>query len=57
MSLDDVGTTLLDRRIAGEVLRPADAGFARARAEAVFNGDIRRQPALIVRPTSTEDVR
>ena len=57
MTLDDVATTLLARRIAGEVLRPADAGFAQARAEAVFNGDIRRQPALIVRPTSTEDVQ
>lgn len=57
MALDDVAIGLLDRRIAGSVLRPADAGFAQARAEAVFNGDIRRRPALIVRPASTEDVR
>jgi FAD/FMN-containing dehydrogenase len=56
MTLDDAAITVLDQRIAGAVLRPADADFTRARAEAVFNGDIRRQPALIVRPTSTEDV-
>jgi FAD/FMN-containing dehydrogenase len=56
MTLDDVATTSLDQRLAGEVLRPADVGFARARADALFNGAIRRQPALIVRPASTEDV-
>jgi FAD binding domain/Berberine and berberine like len=56
MTLDDVAITVLDQRLAGEVLRPGDARFARARADAVFNGDIRRQPALIVRPTSTDDV-
>jgi FAD/FMN-containing dehydrogenase len=41
---------------AGEVLQPADDGFAAARAAAVWNGDITRQPALLVRPTSNADV-
>jgi FAD/FMN-containing dehydrogenase len=40
----------------GEVLQPADPEFAQARAEAIWNGAIKRQPALIVRPTSTEGV-
>ena len=39
-----------------EVLAPADAAFARARADAVWNGDITRSPALLVRPTSDAGV-
>jgi FAD/FMN-containing dehydrogenase len=56
MPLDD--STIVDfaRSFPGEMLRPADPAFARARAEAIWNGAITRQPALIVRPTSTEDV-
>jgi hypothetical protein len=38
------------------VLAPTDAGFAQARAEALWNGAISHQPALITRPTSNEDV-
>jgi FAD/FMN-containing dehydrogenase len=39
---------------AGEVIRPGDDGYDSARA--VWNGSIDRRPALIVRPTGTEDV-
>jgi FAD/FMN-containing dehydrogenase len=56
MALDDDGITALHATFAGEVLLPTDAGFAQARAEALWNGDILHQPALITRPTSNEDV-
>jgi FAD/FMN-containing dehydrogenase len=56
MALDDAAISRLREVLGGEVLQPTDAGFPAARAEAVWNGDITRQPALIVRPTSTEDV-
>lgn len=56
MPLDDPTTSGFTRSFSGEVLRPRDAGFAAARAEAIWNGAITRQPALIVRPTSTEQV-
>jgi len=39
---------------AGEIVRPDDAGYDAARA--VWNSMIDRRPALIVRPTSTDDV-
>lgn len=41
---------------SGDVLRPDDEGFPAARAAAVWNGDITREPALLVRPTSSADV-
>jgi FAD/FMN-containing dehydrogenase len=56
MTLDDSAITALRATIAGEVLSPTDAGFARARAEVLWNGNIAHQPALITRPTSNEDV-
>ncbi|GAB3198497.1 FAD-binding oxidoreductase [Geodermatophilus arenarius] len=56
MPLDHAVLTRLARSVAGEVLQPADPGFAAARAGAVWNGAITRQPALIVRPTSAEEV-
>jgi FAD/FMN-containing dehydrogenase len=56
MPLDDAAITEFQQGFGGEVLRPDDDGFAPARAAAVWNGDITRRPALIVRPTSTDDV-
>src|SRR4051794_1374948 len=52
----EAAITRLRRTVAGEVLTPADDGFGQARAEAIWNADITRQPAAIVRPTSAEDV-
>jgi FAD/FMN-containing dehydrogenase len=52
----DAAIADIRRTVAGEVLTPADDGFDRARAEAIWNADIRRQPAAIVRPASAEDV-
>ena len=46
--------TSLPDRFAGEVLRPGDRGYDEARV--VWNGMIDRHPALIVRPTSADDV-
>jgi FAD/FMN-containing dehydrogenase len=56
MTPTDDATTALRATFGGEVLAPADAGFAQARAEALWNGDITHRPALITRPSSTEDV-
>ena len=39
---------------AGEIVRPDDPGYDAARA--VWNSMIDRRPALIVRPTGTDDV-
>src|SRR5215218_1938064 len=52
----ETAITELRRTMAGQVLTPADDGFDQARSEAIWNGDIRRQPAAIVRPTSAEEV-
>jgi FAD/FMN-containing dehydrogenase len=48
----DLGT--LTDRFAGEIVRPGDPGYDAARA--VWNSMIDRRPALIVRPTGTDDV-
>jgi FAD/FMN-containing dehydrogenase len=56
MPLDDHATTLLREALDGRALLPTDPEFADARAAAVWNGDITRQPALIVQPTSNEDI-
>jgi FAD/FMN-containing dehydrogenase len=55
MALDGATTQLPDS-LAGITLRPNDTGFAGARAAAIWNGDIDRQPALIVQPTSSAGV-
>ena len=56
MNLDQTTISGLIRDFAGEVLRPTDDGFAPARTAAVWNGSITRQPLLIVRPTTTQEV-
>jgi FAD/FMN-containing dehydrogenase len=52
----DLAISDLRRRVAGEVLTPDDDGFEAARADAIWNGDIRRTPAAIVRQSSVDDV-
>jgi hypothetical protein len=52
----DLAITDLRGSLAGEVLTPDDDGFDVALAEAIWNGDIRRRPAAIVRPASVDDV-
>lgn len=54
--LDAEGTRRFIEAFGDSTVRPEDAGFAEVRAAAVWNGDITRQPALIVQPTSTEQV-
>jgi FAD/FMN-containing dehydrogenase len=44
----------LEASFGGDVVRPSDAGWDDARR--VWNGMIDRRPALIVRPTSVDDV-
>jgi FAD/FMN-containing dehydrogenase len=44
----------LSDRFAGEIVRPDDPGYDAARA--VWNSMIDRRPALVVRPTNTDDV-
>ena len=39
---------------AGDIVRPSDEGYDEGRR--VWNGMIDRRPALIVRPTSVDDV-
>jgi FAD/FMN-containing dehydrogenase len=56
MTLENDALTTLRSTFAGEVLAPSDPGFAQARAEALWNGAISNQPALITRPTSEDDV-
>ncbi|HLM34976.1 MAG TPA: FAD-binding oxidoreductase [Gaiellaceae bacterium] len=48
------GLARLTDRFAGEIILPDDPGYDAARA--VWNGSIDRRPALVVRPTGTEDV-
>jgi len=46
----------LHAKFGGEVFAPSDPRFGAARAAAIWNGDIQRQPALIARPASADDV-
>jgi hypothetical protein len=52
VGLGDLGK--LTDGFAGEIVRPDDPGYDAARA--VWNSMIDRRPALIVRPTGTDDV-
>ncbi|MCW2900333.1 MAG: linked oxidase-like protein [Streptosporangiaceae bacterium] len=56
MPLDDDSISRFAQSFGGQVLQPTDPEFAHARTEAIWNGAITRQPALIVRPVSAEDV-
>jgi hypothetical protein len=56
MNLDQPTISGFIREFAGEVLRPSDDGFALARTAAVWNGSITRQPLLIVRPSTAQEV-
>lgn len=56
MTLEAADIDRFAASFGGGVLSPADAGFAAARAAAVWNGDIVRQPALIVQPTTDREV-
>ncbi|MGY1704705.1 FAD-binding oxidoreductase [Geodermatophilus sp. SYSU D00697] len=52
----DATTARFLEDFGGEVVHPDDQGFAAARAAAVWNGDITRQPALIARPRTAAEV-
>jgi FAD/FMN-containing dehydrogenase len=56
MPTDESAPTRFLETFDGEVVRPADEGFAAARSAAVWNGDVTRQPALIARPRTAEEV-
>ena len=44
----------LKKQVRGELLQPSDAGYDEARS--VYNAMIDRRPAVVVRPSGTEDV-
>jgi FAD/FMN-containing dehydrogenase len=44
----------LRKQVRGEILQPGDAGYDEARS--IYNAMIDRRPAVIVRPSGTEDV-
>lgn len=56
MALDPVSVDDFAASFGGTLHRPTDASFESARAAAVYNGDIIRRPALIVQPTSPDQV-
>ncbi len=53
--LDQTTVEALRRSFSGEIIRPEDAGYDKARK--IWNGDIDRRPALIVRCAGTADVK
>ncbi len=55
VKLDSAALTELTRSFAGQLIRPADAGYDEHRR--VWNGSIDRHPALIARCTGPDDVR
>jgi FAD/FMN-containing dehydrogenase len=56
MAVSEVIGRKFGQSFAGRTLGPTDPGFAEARAAAIWNGDITRQPALIIQPTTDEQV-
>src|SRR5215831_15806485 len=54
-ALESTAIAKLQARLRGEVIRPGDAGYERARR--VWNGRMNRYPALIVYCADPEDVR
>jgi FAD/FMN-containing dehydrogenase len=52
----DVAIKAFRSAVDATVLEPGDTYFAEARKRAVWNGDIDRQPALIVQPTTDAQV-
>jgi FAD/FMN-containing dehydrogenase len=56
MALDIASVDAFAASFAGTLFRPSDPGFAAARAAAAWNGDVVRQPGLIVQPTSAAQV-
>jgi FAD/FMN-containing dehydrogenase len=55
-ALDRSALAPLRARMSGEVIGADDPGFAEARAAAIWNGDITRQPTAIARPRTNDDV-
>ena len=56
MPLSEDAVTQFAKSFSGSVFRPSDAGFDAARDAAIWNGDIDRQPALIVQPADATAV-
>jgi len=56
MPLSDEAIAQFIRSFPAQALRSADPEFPQARTDAIWNGAISRQPALIVRPTSAGEV-
>lgn len=56
MPLEESRVAQFAQSFGGTVIRPADHGFDAARAAAIWNGDVDRRPALIVQPTTAEEI-
>jgi len=56
MSLNESAVAQFVQSFSGVVFRPSDDGFDPARAAAIWNGDIDRQPALLVQPATADEV-
>jgi FAD/FMN-containing dehydrogenase len=52
--LNDLGIAELSKELRGALLQPGEAAYDEARS--IWNGMIRRKPALIVRPSGSADV-
>jgi hypothetical protein len=55
-TIDESALSELTTALGGQVLLAEGEGFGEARAAAVWNGDITRQPAAIVRPGTAQEV-